>query len=141
MKSTGNHNFNLLFDFWLLLGQGLSALKILEQAMQNYPIADYAISLLVLITSTALSSMKFLEESNSSGGNPKYHKLQKVVSILCAVILLLESGAIFLMVIGVPYFANYFPICLVYFALSVVLLRQVLTFIYDSIGLFRAGQL
>lgn len=63
MKETRSHEFSLLIDFWLFLGQSLSALKIFEQILQKCSLTDYSISLLVLITSTALSSLSFFRKA------------------------------------------------------------------------------
>ena len=71
MKKNRSREFNLLIDFWLILGQFLSVLKIFEQILQNHPITDYSIALLVLITSAALSSLKFYEEENFSNEERK----------------------------------------------------------------------
>lgn len=141
MKETRSHAFSLLIDFWLLLGQSLSALKIYEQILQKCSLTDYSISLFVLITSAALSSLSFYSE----GSEKKEDKgrtdknldiILKYSNFFCAIVLLVESGFLFLLTIGVPYFAKCFPLFAVYFALVVVPLRQLLNFIYDCIDLW-----
>lgn len=143
MKKNRSREFNLLIDFWFILGQFLSVLKIFEQILQNHPITDYSIALLVLITSAALSSLKFYEEENFSNEERKgklrkiLHKIKNDIILLCAIILLVESGGIFLMTIGVPFFARYFPMEAVYFALVVIPLRQGLSILCDIFNMMR----
>lgn len=81
MKETRSHEFSLLIDFWLFLGQSLSALKIFEQILQKCSLTDYSISLLVLITSTALSSLSFFSESLANKGD-KERRDKKVHTVL-----------------------------------------------------------
>lgn len=100
MKETRSHEFSLLIDFWLFLGQSLSALKIFEQILQKCSLTDYSISLLVLITSTALSSLSFFSESLANKGDKerrdkKVHTVLKYSSFFCAIVLLIESGFLF----------------------------------------------
>lgn len=141
MKETRSHAFSLVIDSWLMIGQGISALKIFEQVLQNVSITDYAISLLVFTTSTALSSLSFYEENSlKKGENGRISTILKCSSYICAILLLLESGMVLLMTIAVPFFAKYFPITAVYIALIVVPLRQVLKFIYDCINLWHSGE-
>ena len=145
MKETRSHAFSLLIDFWLFLGQSLSALKIFEQILQKCSLTDYSISLLVLITSTALSSLSFFSESLANKGDKerrdkKVHTALKYSSFFCAIVLLIESGLLFLLTIGVPYFAKYFPMIFVYLALIIVPLRQLLNCIYDCINLWSKGE-
>lgn len=70
----------------------------------------------------------------------KVHTVLKYSSFFCAIALLIESGLLFLLTIGVPYFAKYFPMIAVYFALIIVPLRQLLNCIYDCINLWSKGE-
>ena len=127
-----------------MLGQSLSSLKILEQLLQNKSVTEYAISLLVLVTSTALSSLNFFQETyasdSGSGTKSASFDFMKFISFGCAIIFLVESLAIFLLTIGVPSFANYFPVFAVYFAIIVVPLRKLLDLILDGINLYNQSK-
>lgn len=140
MKDQKNYSFLLVIDFWLLLGQGITSLKILEQILKGQPITEYSVSLLVLITSTALSSLNFFEEnSQPRGGDEQESGVAKIklwVSFICSILLFCESLALFALVFAVPYFAKWFPMPAVYFAIVVTPFRQIMNIIYDAVILY-----
>lgn len=144
MKTQRNYSFLLVIDFWLLLGQGITSLKIFEQILKGQPITEYGVSLLVLITSTALSSLNFFEENSQSRDAGEqgsgFAKIRLCMSFSCSILLFCESLALFALVFGVPYFANYFPMPAVYFAIVVTPFRQAVNIIYDAFILYAQSR-